>query len=105
KALTIAKVGVAMLCRNAWVESVDRYERLFLPHPPQIIAPFVERVPMVKGRWDPSATTATAYSWFVWWHRPCRAEPTVVWIPPGQRRRLTRDDDVRRFCAPSSVPL
>jgi hypothetical protein len=28
--------------------------------------PFAERVPMTLGRWDPAASTATGYAWFVW---------------------------------------
>jgi hypothetical protein len=29
-------------------------------------AQFAERVHMVKGRWNPDASSATAYAWFVW---------------------------------------
>ena len=53
-----------MLVRTQWIEGVERYEKLFRDRPPAIHAPFVERVPMVKGRWDPDATTATSYAWF-----------------------------------------
>ena len=59
---------------------------------------------MVKGRWDPEASTATAYAWFVWRH-PIAVETQLTWIPPGQRESLTRPDDVRRFCTPAAVPL
>lgn len=99
KALWRASRGVALLVRNQWIEGVKRYETLFGPFPPAVVAPFVERVPMVKGRWDPTATTATAYSWFVW-TLPIATHAMgtrVLWIPPGCRKRLTRDDDVRRF--------
>jgi hypothetical protein len=109
RALAVASHGVAFLVRTAWLESVNRYERLFRDSPPEIIAPFVERVPMVKGRWDPNASTATAYAWFVW-RRTDRLLPgqigltswntggaSLVWIPPDCRRRLTHPDDVRRF--------
>jgi hypothetical protein len=34
--------------------------------PPTKFAHFVERVPMVKGRLDWKATTATGYAWLVW---------------------------------------
>jgi hypothetical protein len=43
---------------------------LFRDRPPTLYAPFVERVPMVKGRWDPGASTATSYAWFVWRKAP-----------------------------------
>ena len=110
RALGDADEGVAVLVRTAWLESHDRYERLFRDSPPTIVAPFVERVPMVKGRWDPEASTATAYAWIVW--RRCQRLPgqtgpgswakgvtTLIWIPPGCRQRLERADDRRRFIA------
>lgn len=99
RALGEARDGVAMLVRSSWMEGADRYKRLFLPRPPTIVAPFVERVPMVKGRWDPAASTATAYAWFVWLQQPALAPTTLEWIPPGCRTRLTRPDDVARFAA------
>jgi hypothetical protein len=98
RALTLAGEGVAMLARTQWIESVGRYEKLFRDRPPALYAPFVERAPLVKGRWDPDASTATSYAWFVW--RQTRREPTrAFWIPPGCRRRLTRADDRARFAA------
>lgn len=102
-ALRRAGRGVALLVRNQWIEGAERYRRLFQPHPPTAVAPFVERVPMVKGRWDPAATTATAYSWFVWYGRPPWPGTQVLWIPPGCRQRLTRPDDRRRFAAWAAV--
>ena len=63
-----------MLVRAQWVEGVERYEKLFRDQPPAVYAPFVERVPMVKGRWDPDASTATSYAWFVW--RQSHDQPT-----------------------------
>lgn len=95
RALSEAEV-VAMLVRSAWLEGGDRFRTIFNPHPPTMIAQFCERVPMVKGRWDPGATTATSYAWVVWAHL---AQTRFMWIPPGQRKTLTRDDDVVRFTA------
>jgi hypothetical protein len=62
RALELATEGVAMLVRTQWIEGVGRYEKLFRDRPPALYAPFVERVPMVKGRWDPEASTATSYA-------------------------------------------
>jgi hypothetical protein len=91
KALTMARAGVAMLVRTNFLEGVGRYERFFSKRPPAIVAPFVERVPMVKGRVDPNASTATSYAWFVW--RTEVAEPPIVkWIPPC-RKALERPGD------------
>jgi hypothetical protein len=98
RALDCAGDAVGLLVRSVWAEGVDRYGRLFRERPPSIIAQFVERVPMVKGRWDPAASTATAYAWFVWL-LPLDGSTRFMWIPPGCRVGLTRPDDVRRFAA------
>ena len=108
RALDLATEGVAMLVCTQWIEGVGRYEQLFRDRPPTLYAPFVERVPMVKGRWDPDASTATSYAWFVW----CKKAPAplqIFWIPPGCRTALARADDRERFAAwtlvPSEAPL
>jgi ParB/RepB/Spo0J family partition protein len=95
KALNRAQVGVAMFVRLQWLESGGRYEAIFRDHPPTVIAFFAERVPLVKGRWDPEASTATAYIWLVWIKGAAPRAP--YWIPPGQRQALTREDDALRF--------
>jgi predicted RNA methylase len=98
RALALSERGVALLVRSAWLEGGDRYTRLFSKREPNIVAQFCERVPMVKGRWDPTASTATSYCWVVWDRFLGVNEGTIFkWIPPGQRRRLTRDTDVQRF--------
>ena len=61
KSLAVARVGVAMLTRTVFIESIGRYSRIFNVTPPTKVAQFVERVPMVKGRLDPKASTATGY--------------------------------------------
>ena len=91
-------------------EGADRYERLLSRNEPTLVAQFVERVPMVKGRWDPEASTATSYAWVLWTrgHQGRRGggdEPSFTWIPPGQRGALTRPDDARRFAVQASAPL
>ena len=65
---------------------------------------------MTKGRWDPDASTATAYAWFVWAHddNGQLVEPKPpLWIPPGRRKALSKTDDRLRFAAWSlgSAPL
>jgi hypothetical protein len=102
RALVEARRGVALLLRSVWMESKDRYEAIFSATPPTTIAVFSERVPMTKGRWDPEASTATSYAWFVWeapgiWLIPSTTK--LVWIPPGQRKALERPDDRKRFAA------
>lgn len=97
RALKEARRGVAMLLRLQWLEGERRYNRLLKRYPPAKIACFVERVPMVAGRWDPEVGSAMAYAWIVWrvGERPNMTEFT--WIPPGQKRALTKPDDRRRF--------
>lgn len=99
KALQLARVGVAMFLRLQWLETVGRYERVFKPYPPAVIAQFAERVPLHKGRWEPEGDTATAYLWIVWLPRRDTRHTEFVWIPPGQREALTRPDDAVRFTA------
>lgn len=92
RARAVAPV-VALLLRTQFVEGADRWTRIFRLDPPTRIAFFAERVPMVKGRWDPEGSTATAYAWFVW--REVRAPLPPFWIPPGQRARLSRPSDIQ----------
>lgn len=91
RALGLARVGVALLTRTVFIESVGRYERLFRDRPPAYFAQFVERVPMVRGRLDRKASTATGYCWLVWKHGHM-PKTQVVWIPPC-RKELERSDD------------
>ena len=84
KALNVARHGVAVLARTVFLESVGRYQRLYQDRPPTKVAQFVERVPMVRGRLDIKATTATGYAWLVW-EKTLPQAPRLVWIPPCRR--------------------
>lgn len=96
RALGQARFGVALLTRTAWLEGGKRHDELFSLSPPSIVALFSERVPMVKGRWDPKASTATSYAWVIW--RIGHSGPTELrWIPPGRKAALTKPYDVARF--------
>lgn len=92
RALTVARIGVAILARTVFLESAGRYEDIFQHRPPTIFAQFVERVPMVKGRLDRKASTATGYAWFVWDKRQQGEAPKLKWVPPC-RKALERDAD------------
>lgn len=82
--------GVALLCRTSWAESVGRYNDLFRDSPPAFVLTSVERIPMVKGRVDPRASTATSYSWFIWWRG--LTDTKHRWLAPC-RKRLERSGD------------
>jgi hypothetical protein len=89
RAMSVARLGCAVLVRGTWMESLERYE-LFREIPPSVIAQFAERVPMVKGRLDRKASTATAYAWVIFLH----GQTDTRWrhIPPC-RKALDRDGD------------
>lgn len=96
-----ARRGVALLLRLAFLEGGARYGLLYGAEPLTLCGVFAERVPMTLGRWDPKASSATAYAWFLWRKGPSTSlgtgEPRLLGIPPGTRERLTRPEDARRF--------
>lgn len=100
--LALARCGVALLVRTQWLHTIERYE-LFREFPPFLIAYYVERVPMHRGRWEPDGDTATDYCWVCWKHG---AEPRApVWIPPGRRVVFSMPTDAARFARPAPAPL
>lgn len=104
RAIAEARYGCALLVRTAWLESGERWQ-LFCRTPPTHVAVFMGRVAMVRGRFDPGASSATSYSWVVWNH-PVGAGTRLLFIPPDARQRLTRQDDVARFApAADAGPL
>lgn len=84
RSLNIARIGVAILARTVFLESSGRYNAIFRDYPPSKFAQFVERVPMVKGRLDAKASTATGYAWLVW-EKGSKGYPRVMWIPPCRK--------------------
>ena|GEM_PF-785291 len=116
KGLSVARRGVAMLCRLAFIETVGRFplmQRL------AVHAPFAERVPMQLGSWDPDLSSATAYAWFVWMQdEALEASPYApairgCWsdggsltriIPPGTCARLTHAGDRVQFAGEAPSP-
>jgi hypothetical protein len=100
RALGLASQGVAMVLRSQFLEGIDRHRDLYCAYPPNIIAQSVERIPMVKGRLDAKANTATSYSWFIWYRDERRRAPMsmkelwapVWWIPPCRDRLKQKSD-------------
>ncbi|WP_026986529.1 class I SAM-dependent methyltransferase [Fodinicurvata fenggangensis] len=91
RGLEVAREGVALLVRTAFLEGGGRYKRLFEPRPPEWILQFCERVPMLKGRLDRQASSATSYCWIVWVQPVYRSRhgfqgPAFDWIPPCRKR-------------------
>ncbi len=103
-ALPLARAGVAVLVRTAFLESEGRVTGLFAATPPSDVIVFGERVVMLKGRLirggapDPfavvpgtRASSATSYAWLVW-RKGWETETRLRWFPPC-RRALERDGD------------
>lgn len=110
--LKVSGQGVAVLCRSVFLESADRYKLLHEGAARLAwVAPFSERVPMQLGPWNPTLSSATAYSWFGFMHPAARVlagisdRAVIIPIPPGTRARLTRADDAKRFGIKGSTPL
>ncbi len=90
-----ARRGVAMLLRLGCLAGQER-DRLFHDECGlSAVAPFSERLPLLKGRCDPEITSATDYAWYFFekHRRVARPHPIVLRIPPGTRARLTRPSD------------
>src|SRR6266849_4792581 len=96
RGLRIARRGVAILARTVFLESVGRYQGIFKDVPPTKFAQFVERVPMVRGRLDGKATTATGYAWLVW-EKEIAAIPRLMWVPPCRRQLERKTDYLPQF--------
>lgn len=100
RAVAMAEHAVAVLVRTAFLESAERYA-FFQRCPPWVVAQFAGRVPMVMGRLDPAASSATAYCWIVWHcgllrhfaDRPQAIDTHLQWIAPDARARWERPGD------------
>lgn len=92
RSLDLARVGVAMLVRSAFLEGVGRYRKVFDQRRPWAVYQFTERVPMVKGRYDPKASSATSYCWIVWRTDVDVTETMMRWIPPCKARLFRQSD-------------
>lgn len=111
RAWALARRGVAMLLRLGCLDGIGRHGLLYGTETPlTIVAPFSERVCMVKGRYDPDGSTAAQYAWFFFLKPALRPErfmarvpgpngelllrPGVIDIPPGTKKRLFLPSDL-----------
>lgn len=110
RAWDVATHGVAILGRSALLESEGRHGLLYGDCPLTVFAPFTDRLPLTQGRWDPDASSAAFYAWFLFLKPALRPErfmtridgalrPAIVPIPPGSKARLTRASDAERLAA------
>lgn len=94
--LLAPRVGYGVLVRTAFLESEDRWRRIYRRWPPSIVAQYVERVPMFEGVYDPTGSKPTSFAWLLWFRR--WAGPTEVrWIAPCRARLELESDLVAPF--------
>ena len=110
RALALAQAGVALLVPTRWISGERRYRKLYATVRPQHVVQYSERVPMLRGHWDPDASTATDYLWLIWvrcpFGRTFRARRTDLdWLPPGQCEAWTRPGDIARYAKLAPAPL
>lgn len=109
-AATTTRIGFAMLVRSAFLESADRFNRIWSRFPPDYVLQFCERVVMLENRLvqagaadpfaadpDKKATTATSYVWMLWL-KGGLGDTRLRWIAPC-RGRLERSDDYPDYSA------
>jgi hypothetical protein len=69
-----------------------------------VFAPITERLPIVKGRLDQNASTATSYAWLVWQKDQAQSVWQTKLIPPC-RKQLEREGDYLPPAEPQSLSL
>lgn len=69
-----------MLLRIQFLESMQRYEKIFKDNPPCRIYVFTKRLNCSKnGEFDKFKDGAICYAWFVW-VKGFKGKPTIEWI-------------------------
>lgn len=96
RSLKIATKGFALITRTNWAEGVRRWNSIFSITPPDYIMQHVERVPMVKGRYDPNVSSAATYSWFVWKAPYTMKTTQFMWIPQCKSSFFRPGDEIIR---------
>lgn len=114
--LKVAREGVAMIVRSAFLEAQSRYEALWSKNPPTHVLQFCERVVMLEGRLiragapDPfnegkRASSATSYVWLVWLRDHVGTQ--LAWISSCMERLERAGDypDYLTFAQQAEGPL
>lgn len=103
-----ARRGVAMLLQSRAQHGVGRHA-LFEEIPLSRVGVFAERMAMLAGRYDPTATTATDYVWLIFLKPRRRGERgdssgARIAIPPGTGKRLFKLSDLRFAVTDGPMP-
>lgn len=79
--LDIAKKGVLMFGRLQFLESVARYEKIFINNPPTDVWVYVDRVACYKnGDFSTKPSSVQAYAWFYWDKTKDSQETKLHWL-------------------------
>ena len=79
--LDIAKKGVLMFGRLQFLESVARYEKIFIDNPPTDVWVYVDRVACYKnGDFSTKPSSVQAYAWFYWDKEKIRQNTNLKFI-------------------------
>lgn len=92
KALTEARVGVAILARTTWLEGATRFHELFDHRPPTTVAVFSRRMRATHGKLVRDGDAMMSHSWY-WWNFEYAGETRLIWLPPTAQQELEKDSD------------
>lgn len=76
------KKKTALLLRLAFLEGVERYQKIFEPFPPSRVWVFSERITFYPKNAERKGSGTTAYAWVVW-DKQHKGESQILWITPG----------------------
>lgn len=80
----------AFLLRTAFLESQDRYNRIYSKFPPNRVYVFSERLSMYPaGHKGVLGGGTTSYAWFVW-EKGAPKKTEIRWIAPGLKPKKTK---------------
>jgi len=77
QALELVDHKLAVFGRIQLLESKERYEQLWVPHPPARVYVFSKRVSC-----DPNGRAIMSFAWYLW-DKDHKGLPTLHWIFPG----------------------
>jgi len=78
KAIKIARSKVIILARTQFLETISRYENIFINNPPNRIYQYVDRIACAKNADFENTSNSMSYAWFVW-DKECN-DTRLYWI-------------------------
>ncbi|HYD99494.1 MAG TPA: hypothetical protein VEH84_08930 [Alphaproteobacteria bacterium] len=83
--LRLAQKKLALLLRLAFLEGVERHQKIFAPTPPSRVWVFSERITFYPKNAEVKGSGTTAYAWFVW-DKEATEAGQIGWIRPGLKK-------------------